>query len=122
MGLIRTAVVSMVALFPVAAAFGQSGVFEGGDWRVTSIRTGSGMLAAVTLDPPPAACGGGTSFGAHIRISSTLTQEERQAPYATFLAAYSSGDKIGGIWFFSNSGPCDNNTILDTYMIRTKVK
>lgn len=107
-----------IALALICNSAADAQYYESGSWRVTGYRVGSDG-SRFTLSPPPQACGGGSNYGEHIVIPADAPN--RQEIIASLMSAYFSNEKIGAIWF-SNIGPCNEQTAISVTMIRMGAK
>lgn len=91
--------------------------YDFGDFKVSNIRVDA-AATYVTLSPAPPACGGGTVFGAHLGIQHS--RANYQSLFSMVLTAYTTGDRISGIWFnYASAGTvCSNANWLDVYMLQ----
>lgn len=112
----RSIIALVLAIICNSAATAQ--YYEAGSWRVTGYRFGSDG-SRFTFSPPPQACGGGSNYGEHIVIPADAPN--RQEIIASLMSAYFSGEKVSGIWF-SNAGPCNEQTAISVTMIRMGTK
>ncbi|MDX1304562.1 hypothetical protein [Photobacterium sp.] len=92
---------------------------EGGNFKVSKLRFGSGVVH-VALNPAPSGCGGGDHYRMHFSVKNVDPVAYKDMVSA-LLSAHATGQTFSTIWY-SGKGLCSNNHVLTLDMFEYATK
>lgn len=89
-------------------------VYQGGKFKVETMRFENTQLK-VRFSPPPAACEGGDNYRMHARIDYSAAGAKEMT--SILMAAYMSGATFKFIWFDNEGSVCSETHLLNLLMV-----